>query len=173
VITFGNSAGIGGWFETHFPLYIPVGYTILISLALSLILWVAAWRYIVPWRLGVKYKWRSFRLWSDSLVYPMMNFGLMIGGIWVLALALIIFIGLFSFIFHSEIFLMIIGSIAALGCLALISWLPARRFVGKISRDCPQQPRNRLWTTYVILVLAANAAYFVIGVVYTALTGAL
>ncbi len=173
VITFGNSSGLGGWIDTHFPLYIPVGYTVIISLVLSLLSWVAAWRYIVPRRLGVKYSWRSFRLWTDSLLYPMMNFGLMIGGIFVLSIALVIIIGLFSMIFHSDIVLMVIGVIAGLGCLALISWLPARLFVNKIRKDCPQQPRIRLWTTYIFMLIAANAGYFVIGLVYTALTGAL
>ena len=80
--------------------------TIPLGLLIALLLWVVAWRYIMPRMLGTEYRWREARLWSDSLTYVGINVGV------VLAMAALA-VGVFALAYFTGVLIGTAGFVAA------------------------------------------------------------
>lgn len=134
--------------------------TILLGLLIALVLWVAAWRYCMPRILGMEYRWRSSKLWRDSLVYLGINAAVM------LAAAAVALLGFFM----ADLIVASIG--AALVILALFGVPSILLFIRRRRRSLGVS-RGRAATAYIVVVLVANSAYLALIFGYAALIGAI
>jgi hypothetical protein len=146
--------------------------TILLGLLIALLLWVVAWRYFMPRMLGMEYRWRDSRLWSDSLTYLGINAGV------VLAVAIVVPVVAFFVVYFmwfpistSELVTALI--VAALLVLSVLIGLPGiLLFVGRQRRKLGVSRGRAAWA-YIVVVLVANAAYLALAFGYAALAGAI
>ena len=146
--------------------------TILLGLLIALLLWVVAWRYFMPRMLGMEYRWRDSRLWSDSLTYLGINAGV------VLAVAIAVPVVAFFVVYFmwfpistSELVTALI--VAALLVLSVLIGLPGiLLFVGRQRRKLGVSRGRAAWA-YIVVVLVANAAYLALAFGYAALAGAI
>ena len=146
--------------------------TILLGLLIVLLLWVAAWRYFMPRMLGMKYRWRDSRLWSDSLIYLGINAGVVLVAA-VLVPVVVFFLAYFvgSFVRTPELLIGLI--VAALVILALLVGLPSiLLFVRRQRRELGVSGGRAAWA-YIVVVLVANFAYLALAFGYAALAGAI
>ncbi|HEX9976588.1 MAG TPA: hypothetical protein VGA82_04990 [Dehalococcoidales bacterium] len=143
--------------------------TILLELLIALLLWVAAWRYCMPRMLGTEYRWRDSRLWQDSLSYLGINIGV------VLAVAALTG-GAFLLAYFTGFFLGTAGFVAGLtvaGLLILVALFGVPSillFVRRQRRELGVSGGRAAWA-YIVVVLAANAAYLALAFGYAALAG--
>ena len=145
--------------------------TILLGLLVALLLWVVAWRYLMPRMLGTEYRWREARLWSDSLTYLGIHAGVVLA---VAALAaggfvLGVLVGSFT---GAAVF--VAGAV-----VAAVVMVPALFGVPSIFLFVRKQRREtgvsggRAARAYIVVVLVANAAYLALAFGYAALAGAI
>lgn len=146
--------------------------TILLGLLIVLLLWVVAWRYFMPRMLGMEYRWRDSRLWSDSLTYLGINAAV------VLAVAVVVPVGALFLIYFVGSFVGTAGLVtalivAALVILAALIGLPSiLLFVRRQRRESGVSGGRAAWA-YIVVVLVANAAYLALAFGYAALAGAI
>jgi hypothetical protein len=145
--------------------------TILLGLLIALLLWVAAWRYIMPRVLGTEYRWRDSRLWSDSLTYLGINAGVVLaagalaGGGFALGVLTGFFMGTAGFV----------AGVIVVGLLLLVALfgVPSILLFVRRQRREPGVSGGRAAGAYIVVVLAANAAYLALAFAYAALAGAI
>jgi hypothetical protein len=145
--------------------------TVLLGLLIALLLWVVAWRYLMPRILGMEYRWRDSRLWRDSLVYLGINAGV------VLAVAAIaggaFFLAYFVAFFVSTAAFVAVLVVAAALILAALFGLPSiLLFVRRQRRELGVSGGRAAWA-YIVVVLVANSAYLALAFGYAALAGAI
>jgi hypothetical protein len=169
VVTLNKSEGIGGWAASTFPLHIPPGYSVLIGIILALLVWLIAWRYIIPRRIPVvKYSWKEGRMWGEALIYPAINLGLAI--VCFPVAMFLMFIA--AFILGSIAGIWLPVAIVVIATTAVFLSLPAKYFIDHF-QAISAQSKTRLFVTFLFVVLAANAAYIAVGAIYTAITSAI
>ena len=145
--------------------------TIPLGLLIALLLWVVAWRYIMPRMLGTEYRWREARLWSDSLTYLGINAGVVLAvaalaaGVIVLAFFLGSMVGTAGFVAVA----VVAGVLIAVGVFGVPSIL---LFVRKQRRETGVSG-GRAAGAYIVVVLVANAAYLALAFGYAAVAGAI
>ena len=145
---------------------------ILIGLLIALLLWVMAWRYIMPRMLGMEYRWRGSRLWGDSLTYLGINVGVvlaaaaMAGGAFLLALLLGVYVGSTAAYVAGLVVVWILIAVAAFGVPSILLFARSRRRELDVSR-------GRAAGAYIVTALVANAAYLALAFGYAALAGAI
>ena len=142
-----------------------------LGLLIAILLWVMAWRYIMPRMLGTEYRWREARLWSDSLTYLGINAGV------VLAVAALAAGGF--------VLGVLVGSLVGAGVfvagavVAAVLMVPALFGVPSILLFVRRQRREmgvaggRAAGAYIVVVLVANAAYLALAFGYAGLAGAI
>jgi hypothetical protein len=144
---------------------------ILLGLLIALLLWVLAWRYIMPRMLGTEYRWREAKLWSDSLTYLGINAGVVLAvaalaaGVIVLAFFMGSLVGTAGFVAVA----VVAGLLILVGVLGVPSIL---LFVRRQRREVGVAG-GRAAGAYIVVVLVANAAYLALAFGYAALVGAL
>jgi hypothetical protein len=144
---------------------------ILLGLLIAILLWVAAWRYFMPRMLGMEYRWRGSKLWQDSLTYLGINAGVVLaaaalaGGGFLLALFMGALAGMAGFVAA----LVIAGLLMLVAVLGVPSIL---LFVRRQRRQSGVSGGRAAWA-YIVVVLAANAAYLALAFGYAALAGAI
>jgi len=122
--------------------------------------------------LGMKYRWRDSRLWSDSLIYLGINAGVVLVAA-VLVPVVVFFLAYFvgSFVRTPELLIGLI--VAALVILALLVGLPSiLLFVRRQRRELGVSGGRAAWA-YIVVVLVANFAYLALAFGYAALAGAI
>lgn len=159
-------AGSSGGFLTTFR-RILVGWGvvphILLGLLVALVLWVVAWRYIIPRMLKMEYRWRDPKLWRDSLIYPGIN------AVFVLAAATLV--GLFSLMSGYLSILVLI--LAVLVLLPLILGIPGLLYLVIRHQYRMDFSGGHPVKAYIVVVLVTNFAYLALAFGYTALIGIL
>ena len=145
--------------------------TIPLGLLVAILLWVVAWRYIMPRMLGTEYRWREARLWSDSMTYLGINVGVVLA---VAALAagvivLAFFLGSFAGTAGSVAVAVVAGLLIVVGVFGVPSIL---LFVRRQRRKLGVSG-GRAAAAYIVVVLVANSAYLALAFGYAALIGAL
>jgi hypothetical protein len=146
--------------------------TVLLGLLMAILLWVVAWRYIMPRMLGMEYRWRASRLWSESLTYLGINAGVVLavaalaGGAFVLAYFMGFLIGSTA----GFVALLVVGVILIV--VALFGVPSILLFVRRQRRELGVSG-GRAAGAYIVVVLAANAAYLALAFGYAALAGAI
>lgn len=135
-------------------------FTWLLSLILSTLLWVPAWRFIMSRILEEKYAWRDLRLWRESLswavFYPLTNLAVV-----VLTLVLGAFTAGFGLILGIPLLI-----VTGLGLVtAFVFGRTRSRKLGVT--------RRRAEVAYLSVVLLTNAIYIPLATAYAALVGAL
>ena len=145
--------------------------TIPLGLVIALLLWVVAWRYIMPRMLGTEYRWREARLWSDSLTYLGINAGvvLAVGALAAGAFALAFFLGSVAGTPGFVAGLIVAGLLLLVALFGVPSIL---LFVRRQRRE-PGVSGVRAAGAYIVVVLVANAAYLALAFGYAALAGAI
>jgi len=146
--------------------------TILLGLLIALLLWVVAWRYCMPRMLGMEYRWRGSRLWSDSLTYLGINAGV------VMAVAIVVpvvafFVVYFMWFLISTSELVTALIVPALLILSVLIGLPGILLFVSRQRRKLGASRGRAAAAYIVVVLVANAAYLALAFGYAALAGAI
>jgi hypothetical protein len=135
-------------------------FTWLLSLILSTLLWVPAWRFVMSRILGVEYAWRDLRLWRESLgwavFYPLTNLAAV-----VLALVLASFTAGFGLILGIPIIV-----VTGLGLVTAFVF-------GRTRSRKLDVTRRRAEIAYVSVVLLTNAVYIPLATAYAAFVGAL
>lgn len=143
---------------------------VLLGLLIALLLWVVAWRYIMPRMLGTEYRWREARLWSDSLTYLGINVGVVLAmaalaaGVIVLAFLMGSIVGTAGFVAVA----VVAGLLIAVGVFGVPSTL---LFVRRQGREMGVAG-GRAAGAYIVVVLVANAAYLALAFGYAAVVGA-
>jgi len=143
---------------------------ILIGLLIALLLWVVAWRYIMPRMLGTEYRWREARLWSDSLTYLGINVGVVLaaaalaGGAVLLALFMGAYVGSSAGSVAALVVAAILIAIAAFGVPSILLFVRKQRREGRAAG-------GRAAGAYIVVVLVANAAYLALAFGYAGLAG--
>jgi hypothetical protein len=146
--------------------------TILLGLLIALLLWVVAWRYFMPRMLGMEYRWRDSRLWSDSLTYLGINAAVvlpvaaMAGGAFLLALFMGVFVGSTPGYVAALVVVAVLISVALFGLPSILL------FVRRQRRELGVSGR-RAAAAYIVVVLVANSAYLALAFGYAALAGAI
>jgi hypothetical protein len=144
---------------------------VLLGLLIALLLWVVAWRYIMPRMLWMEYRWRDSRLWSDSLTYLGINVGVvlavaaMAGGALLLALFMGVFVSTAGYV-AGLVVVGILIAVAAFGVPSILLFARSRRRELGVSR-------GRAAGAYIVVALVANAAYLALAFGYAALAGAI
>ena len=134
----------------------------LVGLLVALVLWVVAWRYIMPRMVRMECSWRSSRIWRDSLIYPGINA--------VIVLAVVSIVGVLYLLWPY------IGLLAGL-ILAVLVILPTVLGIPGIwlflKRQWPSLDvyRSRAVMAYIVVALATNFAYLALVSGYAALIG--
>ena len=142
-----------------------------LGLLIALLLWVMAWRYIMPRMLGREYRWREARLWSDSLTYLGINVGVVLAGA---ALATGVFaLAYFTGVLIDTAAFVAAAVIAAALMAAALFGVPSILIFARRSRRGPDVSRGRAAGAYIVVVLVANAAYLALAFGYAAVVGAL
>jgi hypothetical protein len=139
--------------------------TILLGLLIALLLWVVAWRYLMPRMLGMKYRWRDSRLWRDSLAYLGINVGVVLAAA---ALAGWVFVPAFL-AGRAGLVAALILAAALMG--AALFGLPSILIFVRGRRREPGVSGGRAARAYITVVLVANAAYLALAFGYAALAG--
>jgi hypothetical protein len=146
--------------------------TILLGLLIALLLWVVAWRYFMPRMLGMEYRWRDSRLWSDSLTYLGINAGVvlaiaaMAGGAFLLALFMGVYIGSTAGYVAALVVVAVLISVALFGVPSILLFVRRQRRELGVSG-------GRAAGAYIVVVLVANSAYLALAFGYAALAGAI
>jgi hypothetical protein len=144
--------------------------TIPLGLLIALLLWVVAWRYVMPRMLGTDYRWREARLWSDSLTYLGINAGVVLAVAALAAGAFVLGVFVGSLI---GVTVFVAGAV-----VAAVLMVPAVFGVPSILLFVRKQRREagvaggRAAGAYIVVVLVANAAYLALAFGYAALAGA-
>jgi len=140
-----------------------------LGLLIALLLWVVAWRYVMPRMLGTEYRWREARLWSDSLSYVGINVGVVLAGT---ALATGVFaLAYFTGVLIGTADFVAVAVVAALLIVAAVFGVPSiLLFVRKQRREAGVAG-GRAARAYIVVVLVANAAYLALAFGYAALMG--
>jgi hypothetical protein len=134
--------------------------TWLLSLILSALLWVSAWRFIMSRNLGVEYAWRDLRLWRESLgwavLYPLTNLAAVVLTVALAAFAtgLMLIVGIPLLI------------TTALGLVTAFTFGRTRSHKLGVTRTSAE-------FAYVAVVLLTNAIYIPLAVAYAAFVGVL
>lgn len=145
--------------------------TVLLGLLIALLLWVVAWRYFVPRMLGMEYRWRDSKLWSDSLTYLGINAGVVLavaalaGGAFLLAYFMGSLVGTAGSV--------AVLVVAAVLILAALFGLPSILLFVRRQRRELGVSGGRAAGAYIAVVLVANAAYLALAFGYAALAGAI
>jgi hypothetical protein len=139
--------------------------TWLIGPLAGLALWVAAWRVVMPRRLGVPYRWRGGKLYRDALtwaaLYVIIN---------LVALVLAGLVLLLAGLFEPLAWLMVVvGPLVILAALGLTNAF----FYARWKAEKLQVTRGRAFGAYMLVVLMANALYLVFALGYGAIVGAI
>jgi hypothetical protein len=149
-----------------------IGPIILLGLLIALLLWVVAWRYVMPRMLGTEYHWREARLWSDSLTYLAINVGVVLavaalaGGAFVLSLFIAAYIGSTAGYVAALVVAAVLIVVALFGAPSIMLFVRRqRREAGVLG--------GRAAGAYIVVVLVANAAYLALAFGYAALAGAI
>ena len=131
-----------------------------VGFVVALLVWLVAWRYIMPWMLGMEYHWLGLTVYRDAfgwaLLYPLTN-GVLLA---VAALLVPVTAGLSLMIGAPVLFVTLLGMVSIL-------------FFARWSSRTPGVSKKRAALAYVVVILIANVAYLVFAVGYTALVGAL
>jgi hypothetical protein len=145
--------------------------TILLGLLIALLLWVVAWRYIMPRMLGMEYRWRGSRLWSDSLTYLGINVGVVLAVAALAAGAFVLGVLVGSFVGAG---LFVAGAVvAAVLMVPAVFGVPSILLFARSRRRELGVSRGRAAGAYIVVVLVANAAYLALAFGYAALAGAI
>jgi hypothetical protein len=143
--------------------------TILLGLLIALLLWVVAWRYIMPRMLGTDYRWREARLWSDSLTYVGINVGVVLAAA---ALATGVFaLAYFAGVLIDTAAFVAAAVVAAALMVAALFGVPSILLFARKQRRKLGVSGGRAATAYIVVVLVANAAYLALAFGYAALMG--
>jgi len=146
--------------------------TILLGLLIAILLWVVAWRYLMPRMLGMEYRWRDSKLWSDSLTYLGINAGVALAmavvasGVFLLALFVGVFIGSTAGYVAALVVAAVPMLVALFGLPSILLFVRRRRRELGVSG-------GRAAAAYIVVVLVANAAYLALAFGYAALAGAI
>ncbi len=152
-----------------------------ISLTVALMVWVTAWRYLMPRMLGVEYRWFDFKLWRDAvrwaLLYLLTNAVALIGlvplVVWNSAAGLIdpgpvtplVILLLLALSFLGVMITAALLLITLFGPVNLILFSQERSRTLGVSK-------GRAAAAYIAVVLVANVAYLLFAAGYMALVGA-
>jgi hypothetical protein len=145
---------------------------ILLGLLIALLLWVVAWRYIMPRMLWIGYRWGDSRLWSDSLTYVGINVGVVLaiaflaGGAFLLSLFMGAYVGSSAGYVAA---LVLVGVLIAAGVFGV----PSILLFARRQRRESGVSGGRAAGAYIVVVLVANAAYLALAFGYAALAGAI
>ena len=145
---------------------------ILLGLLIALLLWVVAWRYIMPRMLWIGYRWGDSRLWSDSLTYLGINLGVVVaiaflaGGAFLLSLFMGVYIGSSAGYVAALAVAGILIAVAVFGVPSILLFVRRQRRESGVSG-------GRAAGAYILVVLVANAAYVALAFGYAALAGAI
>lgn len=152
--------------------------SLLIGLIVAALLWVAAWRYVIPRVTGYRYSWRHGKLWGDALacygintlatllVLPVAAIAFFIlaiaaGGALILALPVVVVIMLPVVLGLPAIFLYVRRQYWH------TDWPDAQDTKG------PHVSWRRTVVAYILVAVAANIGYLAFAFGFAALTGAL
>jgi hypothetical protein len=135
---------------------------LLIGLLIALVVWVVAWRCIIPRMLGAEYHWRSSRLWRDVLIYPGIN-----------AALLAVCAGIAGILFLISAGVGIIASLMVVVLIVLPVALALPGFIYLLKKHWLSFDayRSQVLKAYIVVILVANFAYLALAVGYAALTG--
>ena len=137
--------------------------TILLGLLMALVLWVVAWRYCIPRILGIEYRWRSSRLWRDSLIYPGINAVIVLAATAVAGVLFWVPIGYLGYIAGLIV--------AALVILPVLFGVPGVLVFLKRHLRSLDASKGRAVAAYIVVILATNLAYVALAFGYAALMG--
>ena len=133
--------------------------TYVVSLVVALLVWLVAWRYVMPRILGMEYHWLDFRLYRDALgwalLYPLTN-GVLLA---VAALLVPVTAGASLLIGAPVLFVTLLGAVSI---FFFARW--SSRTLGVL--------KARAAWAYIIVTSIANVMYLVFAIGYTALVGA-
>jgi hypothetical protein len=133
--------------------------TYVVSLVMALLVWLVAWRYVMPRILGMEYRWLDFRLYRDALgwalLYPLTN-GVLLA---VAALLVPVTAGASLLIGAPVLFVTLLGAVSI---FLFARW--SSRALGVL--------KARAAWAYVVVTLVANVVYLIFAIGYTALVGA-
>ena len=146
--------------------------TILLGLLIALLLWVVAWRYIMHRMLGMEYRWRGSRLWSDSLTYLGINAGVVLA-VAALAGGALVLAYLMGFLIGSTARFAALLVVGVLLLVVALFGVPSILLFVRRQRRELGVPGGRAAGAYIVVVLAANAAYLALAFGYAALAGAI
>jgi hypothetical protein len=142
--------------------------SILLGLLIALLLWVVAWRYLMPRILGTEYRWRGSKLWRDSLIYLGINAAValplaMASGVFFIAFFVASSMGTAVFVAFQIVAALVFG--ALYGLPSILTFVRSQR------RDLGVS-EGRAAAAYIVVLLVANSAYLALAFVYAALAGA-
>jgi hypothetical protein len=144
------------WLRFQQPLQ---SLTYVVGLLVALLVWLVAWRYIMPRILGMEYHWLDFRLYRDALgwalLYPLTN-----GAVLAVAALLVPVIAGASLLIAAPVLF-----VTLLGVISIFF------FVRWSSRTLGVLKAQAAWA-YIAVTLIANVVYLVFAIGYTALVGA-
>jgi hypothetical protein len=146
--------------------------TVLLGLLIALLLWVVAWRYIMPRMLGMEYRWRESRLWSDSLTYLGINAGVVLAVAFLVGGALLLSLFLGVYIGSAAGYVAVLVVVAILILIGLFGVPSILLFVRRQRREMGVSG-GKAAGAYIVAVLVANAAYLALAFGYAALAGAI
>ncbi len=141
-----------------------------IGLLAALVIWVAAWRFVMSRRLGFSYRWLNLRLWGHAvgwaLVYLVSNAVLLTaGGLLAFGVAGLFWRSDWIFAVMTVPTLLLLG-LTSLGVVSgLLFSLIAKRTKGI--------PWGKAAGAYALVVLASNVGYGLFALAYLALVGRL
>jgi hypothetical protein len=145
------------WLRFRQPLQ---SLTYVVSLMVALLVWLVAWRYMMPRILGMEYHWLDFRLYRDALgwalLYPLTN-GVLLA---VAALLVPVTAGASLLIGAPVLFVTLLGAVSI---FFFVRW--SSRALGVL--------KARAAWAYIVVTLIANIVYLVFAIGYSALVGAL
>jgi hypothetical protein len=145
------------WLRFRQPLQ---SLTYVVSLVVALLVWLVAWRYVMPRILGMEYRWRGLRVYRDALgwalLYPLTN-GVLLA---VVALLVPVIAGASLLIGAPVLFVTLLGAVSI---FFFVRW--SSRTFGV--------SQGRAAMAYVVVILIANVVYLAFAIGYTALVGAL
>ena len=130
----------------------------LVSIALALAVWVLLWRYVMPARLGLGYRWHDYTFWRDALTYPLVN-GLILGLLY----------GLVSFLSRWPNLLVLL-LVVTLGAAAVLLALPISSLL--FARRYPSRKAEAVKGYWIVAALA-NVGHLGMGALYAMALGRL
>jgi len=129
-----------------------------VSFLVAVLAWLTAWRYAMPRLLGVQYRWRDFRLYSNALgwalLYPVTNVAAFAVGI-----AVVIVLGTLAIVIEIPLLALTLS-----GAVSIVLFTLERSRKLGVSYGKP-------FRAYAAVVLLANAAYLLLALGYAALLG--